>query len=205
LDEVGRRRSTVLARQTDAARWLNRDSYEDHWNDRAIAVAGHLTRAAWVCDLGCGQQALRRALPAGISYLPADLRAWTPDTARCDLNAGLMPVRYLRACDTVTMLGVLEYIFDPAALLRRLACSAESIVLTYCAVDLWDADRAGYGWVNGLRVEDLRVLLQSVGYSIEITDIYQGRQIIMRGRQRLSFMRRMLRHSERLRLRLAAP
>ena len=178
-EELARRRASVRAGSTDVARWTARDSFPDYWDPRAAAVAPLLEGFGWVCDIGCGQQALRRHLAPGVRYLPADLRAWTPDTETCDLNAGQLPLRSLRLCDAATLLGVLEYIPDPATLLRRLGQEAEHLVLTYCATDLWQADRAAMGWMNAMDQAGLRALVTACGYRIVQAEVFDGRQLLL--------------------------
>jgi hypothetical protein len=164
-EEVARRRYIVAAKTTDRARWSDPASYEPFWSDRA-ATAGRLCdNASWVCDIGCGPiQSLQRFLPAATVYLPADLCAWTPRVCICDLNAPILPERYLRLSNIVYLLGVIEYIQDLLRLFTALASRTETIVVSYNCTNLGEADRSGYGWVNALASEDVLALLGDTGF-----------------------------------------
>jgi hypothetical protein len=180
LDEIDRRMRVVAARQTDHERWRDAASYEPDWAGRGVEAARLLRGAGWVCDIGCGMQTLRQALPADVIYLPCDLRQWTPRVEPCDLNAGVLPVRSLARCDVVCLLGVLEYIYHPARLLAALARYAEGIVVSYNVPELADHDRAGFGWVNALSGEALTGLLRDAGYATHETVVFQDRELLVR-------------------------
>ena len=183
-EQVAARRRSVAQRMTDAARWTDPDSYLPFWDSRAVAVGPLLRGRRWVCDIGCGRQALRAQLEPGTRYLPADLRGWTADTETCELNQGRLPRRALLRCDVAVMLGVLEYIVDPALLLTRLHRHAEHLLLTYCLPELWEVDRAGFGWVNALRAEELQALLTGAGYTVTATSRFEDRQLVVQARAR---------------------
>ncbi len=170
----------VAARQTDHERWRDAASYEPDWAGRGIAAARLLHGARWVCDIGCGMQTLRQALPADVIYLPCDLRQWTPEVEPCDLNAGVLPARSLARCDVACLLGVLEYIHDPARLLADVARYAEGIVVSYNVPELVDHDRAGLGWVNALSGAALTGLLRDAGYAVREAMVFQDRELLVR-------------------------
>ncbi len=210
MDEAARiaaSRRSVERLETDRARWTDRDSYLPFWDARGAAVAPLLKNRDWVCDLGCGAQALRKQLAPGTRYLPADIHAWTEDTETCELNEGRLPRRSLLRCDVAVMLGVLEYIVDPASLLRHLHGYAEHLLLTYCTPELWTVDRAGFGWVNALSEADLRTLLADAGYAVAATSVFDDRQLILQavntGFAQLRRLRRSA--SRRLMIRPAVP
>ena len=139
---------SVLDSRSDRPRAVGERGIPDEqfWSDRSAAAAKLCRSGQWVCDIGCGIQRLAAALPPGCVYLPADLHRLDPAVDSCDLNAGLLPGRHLARCDVVTLLGVIEYIFDPLRLLSALAQRAEIVVLSYNSVELADVDRAGFGW-----------------------------------------------------------
>ena len=183
---------------TDFKRWSSAESYESFWGDRAKVAAALLGSAQWVCDLGCGQRSLRSFLPASVRYLPADLVAWTPDVATCELNANRWPSLYLQCCDIVYVLGVLEYLTTPKDALCHLAKSCPEIVISYNPSDLSDYDREAFGWVNSFTTESFLELLRGCGYEIVSKDIFERTQIIVKARSRVqiagsSFRRRMAR------------
>jgi hypothetical protein len=159
-----RRKAVVAAGGTDRQRWSDPTSYEAFWSDRSVAAGQMLPSGRHICDIGCGMQGLREHLPAGSTYLPADLRAWTPEVMVCDLNAGHLPERYLAQCHVVCLLGVIEYVYDLPRLFEALRQRVETILVSYNCVDLAEVDRAGYGWVNSLSSEQVPALLQDHGF-----------------------------------------
>src|ERR1700738_1741527 len=100
--------------ETDFRRWADPGNYAPGWEPRSAEAARLCRSRSWVCDIGCGLQLVRHHLREDCVYLPADLQLWTQDTLRCDLNAGVLPTRYLQLCDVVLLLGVIEYIQLPS-------------------------------------------------------------------------------------------
>lgn len=122
---------------------------------------------AWVCDIGCGPlQSLRHFLPAKVIYLPADLRMWEPRVLACDLNARWLPEPWLRLCDVVCMLGVIEYVNDLESLFSALVERVEALVISYNCADFAVVDRSGFGWVNALTSGTLHDLLEQAGFQV---------------------------------------
>lgn len=175
-----RRRAQVAAGETDRERWEDVASYEQFWSDRSVAAARLCGSGQWVCDIGCGMRSLGALLPPGCTYLPADLRCWEPAVERCDLNAGLLPERHLARCDVVTLLGVIEYIYDVPRLLATLARRAETVVVSYNSAELAEVDRAGYGWVNALTSEAILELLRQAGFLPDTVQRFGSMEILVR-------------------------
>ena len=177
-EEAARRRQAVAAGITDKARWSDPDQFEAAWNARAQAAATYIPVGAHVLDLGCGAMALEKFLPAGCAYQPCDLVARDARTIVCDFNKGEFPAA--GSCDFVAMLGVLEYVFDAPAFLKRLAALRRPVVMSYCAADLASLDRAALGWVNAFTVVELARLLAEAGLSIERADRIDAAQVMLR-------------------------
>jgi len=194
-----RRQTQVAAGKTDRQRWEDAASYEQFWSDRSAAAAKLCRPGQWVCDIGCGMRGLGALLPLGCTYLPADLRCWEPVVERCDLNAGLLPERHLARCEVVTLLGVIEYIYDLPRLLAALARRAETVVLSYNSAELSEVDRAGYGWVNALTSEAILELLRQAGFLPDTVQRFGSMEILVRG-SNASFgpLRRLRRRVARL-------
>ncbi|HEV7386185.1 MAG TPA: tetratricopeptide repeat protein, partial [Phenylobacterium sp.] len=145
--EAARRKTIIAAGDTDRRRWEDAAQLEPAWNKRAELAAAYVPRGARVLDLGCGAMALERVLPAGCVYIPCDLVVRDPRTIVCDFNAGEFPTDV--ASDVVTVLGVLEYLHDAPAFLRKLAARGQPVVLSYnVAGGRGPADRGALGWVN---------------------------------------------------------
>src|SRR6478609_8079539 len=116
-DELERRKASVAAQATDADRWSRRDSFDARWAYRATLAAQMIPAYSRVLDIGAGAMDLERVLPKGCAYQPSDLFQHDERTIVCDLNKGEFPPG--AEADTVTMLGVLEYIKDLPGLLRK--------------------------------------------------------------------------------------
>lgn len=148
--------------------WSQPESYHPSywsWAGRARA-ASTLIRPGyrWVCDIGCGNQHLKWFLPRSAVYLPADLNQWTANTEVCDLNAMALPTRSLAACDVAVMLGVIEYLRDPAQVFSALATSAEHLVVSYRTNELRPQRKAD--WFNAYTLAQLVDLLTHAGFEI---------------------------------------
>jgi hypothetical protein len=155
--------------------WTQKSNYLTSWARRAKAAAS-LIPDRWVCDIGCGMEVLRSFLPRSTVYLPADLRVWHEGVELCDLDAGLMPERSLRLCDTCVMLGVIEHLEKPQEALNRIAEDAEFLVVSYNRTDLrLEQDR----WKNALSIDELKEMLTRAGYRIVDEANFQ-RQVILR-------------------------
>ena len=108
---------------------------------------------------------LERALPESARYMPADIVSRDNRTLYCELNLGIMPNV---PADVVTMLGVLEYCHNPAAVLAGISARWQRLVLTYNPADL-DAgrDRRLHGWFNALDSAELVKLATNEGFQLE--------------------------------------
>lgn len=177
--EEDRRKDVIAAGETDRQRWEDPRQLEAAWNERARLAAAFIPRGATVLDLGCGAMALERHLPHGCRYLPCDLAPRDDRTLVCDFNAGEFPSD--AACDVVTVLGVLEYLFDPPAFLARLRALGRPVVMSYWVADgRGPADRRANGWVNDLTQAQLMQMLDAAGFGrVTSREINPG-QLLMR-------------------------
>lgn len=156
--------------------WLEPGHYLSSWNKRARVVAG-FCGDGWICDIGCGMQGLNRFLPLRARYLPSDLKQWTPEVEVCDLNAGVLPQRYLALCDTVTLLGVVERIDDLDWLFSMLAQRAERLIVTYHCGEKAPTRLAG--WINAYSSAEFSAKLIAAGYRIEHSEMFRDQTIFV--------------------------
>ncbi|MBS1229384.1 MAG: hypothetical protein H6R17_2661 [Proteobacteria bacterium] len=163
LDESMRRKRVIVEQRTDVLRWSDREQLEPAWNARAKLVSQFIPAGARVFDIGCGAMALEGFLPKTCSYVPCDVVARDARTIVCDLNAEPLPAAAAE-CDRITMLGVLEYLYEPAKFLQQLREIGKPAILSYCPVD-WTGhlDRRALGWVNDLSLNELDCTFQSAG------------------------------------------
>jgi hypothetical protein len=124
--------------------------------------------------------ALEKFLPQACRYVPCDLARRDDRTVVCDFNAGQFP----DAADAniVTVLGVLEYIFDPRAFLKQLRQWQKPIVISYCTTEgLSNTDhRRNLGWVNDFSRREVERLFSDAGFDIQCADRIDGLQYLFR-------------------------
>lgn len=153
------------------------------WARRARFVARACRQDRWVCDIGCGMQALRWFLSKETIYLPADLRQWTEDTELCDLNRGQLPERALELCDVAVMIGVLYYVQDPEALFGHLSNYAEFVVFTYNPTDTHPKRKQH--WICHMSEIELLGILARQGFGLHYrTQFGPNRRLLMRVRNK---------------------
>jgi FkbM family methyltransferase len=151
------------ARTSDGIRWADPFEIERSEEAHAIAAAQFILSGAKVLDLGCGNMALARKLPAGCAYKPADLIARSDSCAVADLNQGHFPDG---AYDVIALLSVLEYVHDVPALLHRCRAAAARLVLKYepMSGSRSPLQRRANGFFNDFSAEDLEAVLSSAGF-----------------------------------------
>jgi hypothetical protein len=177
--EATRRKAVIAAGGTDRQRWEDPAQLEAAWDGRAARAAAYIPRGAQVLDLGCGAMALERMLPTGCRYQPCDLTARDARALVCDFNVGDFPVG--QACDIVTVLGLLEYLYDAPAFLAKVRALNRPVVMSYCiAGGRGPADRRALGWVNDFTREQLINLLVGAGFGRVIGEEITPGQLLLR-------------------------
>lgn len=152
---------------TDYVRWSNEGSLLPAWRARSEEAAQLIPRCASVLDLGAGRMTLRELLDPTNEYTPADLVRRCDDCLVVNLNQHELPSG---SYDVVTVLGVLEYVIDPAWLLRGIAVTAPRLILSYFAYDgVGLSDRIANGWLNALSHQELMSLLTATGWQLVIS------------------------------------
>jgi hypothetical protein len=180
LAEIKRRLELLKRRETDIDRWSKSESFDRNWSRRSPFAAALCADSHCVCDIGCGMQTLRPLLPHHIKYLPADLAKRTEDTAICDLNRKKLPMEYLQQADTVTLLGVIEYVFDVPWLFEALRRSIGILIVSYNPVDMVGAGRRENGWVNDFRLAELVQMINAAGYLVRDVNLVDPAQVMIR-------------------------
>ncbi len=114
-----------------AERWADPKETYGHANpQRAREVADKLVAfgVGSVLDIGCGNMKLGEFLgPAGIRYIPADVVARSPECLVVDLNRDPVPVA---DTECAVMIGVQEFLNDPARVLQDVAAKYARILIT---------------------------------------------------------------------------
>jgi len=166
-NETERRKAVIRQGRTDEARWADPGNLEAAWQERSRIAATWIPAGAKVLDIGCGAMTLERHLPEGCTYIPCDVVRRDERTERCDLNRGEIPSRLAEA-DRVTMLGVLEYLYDPRPILLAAAQAGRTLLFSYCLAEYSAGrDRGALGWVNAYSRADLHLLAAEAGYRVK--------------------------------------
>lgn len=166
-NEERARQTEVLMREkrTDVARWAQPENLATQWDARAEMAARLIPPGQRVLDVGAGAMALKALLPEDCRYTPADVVSRCEGCLVADLNKGEFPPGEY---DWITLLGVLEYVYDVEGALRRAAAAAPNLVVTYCTFVGGDPlPRRGLGWVNDLERAAFEAMLQAAGWRFE--------------------------------------
>ncbi|WP_349956738.1 hypothetical protein [Rhizobium sp. ZPR3] len=153
--------------RTLKSRWENLASPEaDPWNERAAIAGSYLAGQPAVADFGCGTMILRNYLADETKYIPVDVTGRGPDTIVCDFNNEAPPKT---DADAAACLGVLEYLFDPAAFMSELAKNYSTCVVSYCITDAPEtaANRRTHAWVNDYSRADILKLFDGASWVVE--------------------------------------
>jgi hypothetical protein len=132
------------------------------WERRAALVARLLVGEPAVVDLGCATMVLERYLAPGQRYIPVDVVARDARTIVLDLDHDELPSFDVRTC---TLLGVLTYLYDPAAALRKVAERFSRCLLSYDVAPL-DATLVAKGRRNTISLRNLKTMIGDAGWRI---------------------------------------
>ena len=178
ISESERRKLVIAEEQTDVLRWADHRQLEAAWNVRAMFASQFIPDGSHVFDIGCGAMAIEGFLPKSCTYVPCDVVRRDARTIVCDLNLDELPIAATE-CDRITMLGVLEYLYDPAKFLQQLQHNGKSAILSYCPTD-WTQhlDRRALGWVNDLSLKELDCIFQNAGLFCRRADRIDDNQAI---------------------------
>jgi SAM-dependent methyltransferase len=134
---------------TDVEHWADLSNFDAEWEKRSVAATDLIPAGAAVLDIGCGTMGLEGHLPPGCRYVPCDVVARDARTIVTDLNQDGLPLAAVDSADMVVMLGVWEYLQDPARIFAQLAKAGRDVVCSYCVTDLSTGrDRRAQGWLN---------------------------------------------------------
>jgi hypothetical protein len=135
---------------TDFERWkkLSQD-----WPDRLAIIAKRIQAGSRVIDLGAGIMTLRDHLPDSCHYTACDCVGHAPDSIVCDFNSGEFPAR--DHYDVAVASGLLEYLDDLPAFLKRLAGLATRAIVTYKPASAEELPKDRERWNNAYTEDEL--------------------------------------------------
>ena len=146
--------------------WTDPKNYPPDWDKRAEKAAEWLPARGRIADLGCGpKMSLQRYLAPEVTYVPADMVAWTPEVRVVDLDKRQTPEGDFAAA---ALLGVVEYLEKPGMAFRGIRKVSQQLVVSYCHPRGTDAQalRDRRGWINAFKEEGLKRLLLREGWEI---------------------------------------
>lgn len=162
--QVATTRLLITHQATDGARWADFEAQREGAAARAERVKPWIPAGASVLDLGAGVMTLRTMLPAGCTYVPADLLPFDPATLVVDFNQGQFPAG---SFDVVVALDVLEFVHRPEDFLRRAAAAGRHLIVSYRPVGAMAEDaRRARGFFNDFGDADVTAMLERCGWRI---------------------------------------
>jgi hypothetical protein len=99
-----------------------------------------------------------------------------------------LPDGYLRRADTVTMLGVIEYVHDVPWLFAALSSYSPMLIVSYNPSDLRHGPRRRFsllgglsnGWVNEFTLGELMRIISSSGFIVNELKLISMGQVLVR-------------------------
>jgi hypothetical protein len=176
---LGRRVGTSAIDYLDTESWIwdGPHQFEPSFAQRRarIAVAKVIPAGTRVLDLGAGAPSLASLLPARTSWMHGDSVARAPRFLLSALHRAELPP--IGDADLIVILGMVEYVDDPRALLTRLAQTGRPVALSYHAADdTATLDRGQFGWVNHLTRAELAAAFAAAGFRHKARWAFDGRQ-----------------------------
>lgn len=158
------------------------------WHDRARLAAGMLQlipvpadRPLVVRDIGCGDLKLLAALRSNglaAEYHGLDLHPQQPGVRAYDVRTDALA----QPCDAAVLLGVIEYLEEPAAILRRLAGETRYLVASHVVRDYsrYEIEElARLNWKSHMTRHDFRAMLVDCGYHLIREEMTSNRRTVV--------------------------
>lgn len=157
----------------DRQKWGIASSYNPQWAARAQLAATHIVDREKVLEVGVGGGDFRDLITGRCPWLGTDLQPVLPDVLALDLETDPLP---FGPWDVVVMLGVLEYIHDPAVVLSKLFAAGDKVVMSYCVPRAGDVVqvRRERGWVSDLALEALLGAAALAGFTLTQTTAFNS-------------------------------
>lgn len=153
----------------------------EQWRVRASIAASMIPAGLALLDVGCGAMYLENEA-APRHYIPVDMDARDARTRVIDLNEQALPAKWIDEVDVVALMGVLEYINDPAALVKSVADRKKPLICSYNVLEARSArrDLKRGRWRNDYTTAEIESLFAELGYAITDSSIFAGKQKIWR-------------------------
>jgi len=171
------------ARFTDYPYDLRRDWWVDMQKRKLASMCSRIRPSESVLDVGCNSGYIVEFLPAGCTAYGVDLSpSLVAKAIAAGMDARVAPAERLpfkrKSIDVITCSGLIEYPFDPSAVMREMARVARrSIIITFDhELGTWGAHRiaAHAHMVRSYTEAAARALLAEVGTAELYDTIYHG-------------------------------
>jgi hypothetical protein len=149
------------------------------WRRRAEFAARFVKPGVAILDVGCGEMWVERTFKPS-RYIPVDLTSRDERTRVIDLDEAELPAEWLAEAELVVMLGLLEYLEDPARQLAAVARAGRPLLCSYNTME-YSADldeRRRHGWVMDVDIEGFEQLVRRLGFRVVSRHIYADSQPI---------------------------
>ena len=180
----------LFRNKTHTNRWSLAESYNDNWKQRAIQLMDLFTQHEFfegstnqVVEYGCGAFAPFHTLfngKNGFEVAKYDIKAWDEQTSVMDLNGANIS---LPTTNISVFSGVLEYLNDVPAILRKAIEVSDYVLISYAFLpaDVCLSDNkflksiniraVTHGWRNHYTNKELVELVSAIGV-ISATDVW---------------------------------
>lgn len=169
FDDPERLERLTRAKSPDRQKWGASSSYRPDWAARGVLAAGYVRDGARVLEIGAGPGTFRQLVAGRCHYTGADLQPLDPDILALDISIDPIPSG---TWDVIVMLGVLEYLYNPHAVLRKVAAATQRLVVSYCIPSGADPQprRRARGWTNALCEQDLTNTAATAGLLLKTSE-----------------------------------
>lgn len=161
-------------------RWSNLESYDLTWDKRTKLIAELINPGEKVIEFGAGRMTLKKLLPADCVYIPSDITDRGNNTLVCDLNR--RPLPDFPQVDCAVFGGVLEYVNEPASIIKKLKGSTKRIICSYVCSSSKSFSgmfkRRATQWVNDFTHAQLVKLFEDNGFRSTMSKQFEEHQYI---------------------------
>lgn len=173
--------SKYLSWVAEGAKTLGWRLRSEPWRHRAELAAKLIPPGTRLMDIGCGAMYLE-ATARPSHYLPLDIEARDERTQVIDLDQQDVPTSWLDEVEVTALMGVMEYLSDPEALLRRLASHGKTLICSYTHQQ--DGRETRYSRRAKLKNiysrEDMEALFVRAGFAVTDTFAFSPKQQVWR-------------------------
>ena len=165
-DRIALTERAISEQRTVHERWeALGDSESSGWNARAALAAEWLSSHKSILDLGCGTMILEKYLDKNNKYIPSDVVKRDSRTIVIDYNLDTPPIT---PATGVACLGVIEYLYSPTLMLKKLSENYKACAISYCITDAPQPlePRRAHAWVNDFSHSEFEDLVLTSGWLI---------------------------------------